>query len=89
MPLQILSEPPPEPEELTGRLRDAIVEALPGAEVEVVARGPGHFEISVVSEAFEGRSRVQQQLVYGAIAPLMAGNAAPVHAIDRMQTRTP
>jgi hypothetical protein len=31
----------------------------------------------------------QQQLVYGAIAPLLRGDDAPVHAIDRMVTRTP
>ena len=49
-----------------------------------------NFEIGVVSEAFEGRSRVQQQqLVYRAIAEFMSGDAAPVHAVDRMVTRTP
>jgi hypothetical protein len=26
------------------------------------------------------------RLVYAAIAPLMAGDAAPVHAIDRLKT---
>jgi hypothetical protein len=31
----------------------------------------------------------QQQLVYGAIAHLMKGDAAPVHAIDRLQTELP
>jgi len=31
----------------------------------------------------------QHQLVYGAIAPLMAGDAPPVHAIDRLQTKAP
>jgi acid stress-induced BolA-like protein IbaG/YrbA len=30
----------------------------------------------------------QQQAVYAAIAPLMAGDAAPVHAIDRMTIHT-
>jgi len=72
------------------RLRGAIVGALPGAVVEVRASGPGHFDLRVVAEAFRGRSRLQQhQLVYGAIAPLMAGDAAPVHAIDRLVTETP
>ena len=57
---------------------------------DFVPRGAGHFELDVVSEAFAGLSRVkQQQLVYGAIAPLLSGDAAPVHAIDRMVTRTP
>ncbi len=67
-------------------LRASILEALPGAEVTVVAGGPGHFEIRVVSEAFAGKNRVkQQQLVYGAIAHLMSGANAPVHAVDRLE----
>jgi acid stress-induced BolA-like protein IbaG/YrbA len=44
----------------------------------------------VVSSAFVGQSRVrQQQLVYGAIAHLMQGDAAPVHAVDRLLTELP
>jgi acid stress-induced BolA-like protein IbaG/YrbA len=71
-------------------LERSIAEALPGAEIRVSATSPGHFEIRVTSEAFEGLSRVrQQQLVYGAIAHLMKGNAAPVHAIDKLQTELP
>lgn len=72
------------------QLRDAIVGALPGATVEVRAGGAGHFELRVVAEAFRSRSRLQQhQMVYGAIAPLMAGDAAPVHAIDQLVTEAP
>ena len=90
MALKILSSPPPEPEELAAQLRAAIERAMPGAQANVEARGAGHFEIEVIAEAFAGLSRVkQQQLVYGAIAPLMAGDSAPVHAIDRMVTRVP
>jgi len=56
----------------------------------VTASSPGHFEIRVSAEAFAGRSRVQQQqLVYAAIAPLMKGDAAPVHAVDRLVTEEP
>jgi stress-induced morphogen len=44
----------------------------------------------VVSAAFAGLPRVrQQQKVYAAIAHLMAGDAAPVHAIDQLITKTP
>lgn len=90
MALRILSSPPPEPEEVAARLRTAIETELAGSRAEVSARGAGHFEIEVVSAAFAGLSRVkQQQLVYGAIAPLLRGDEAPVHAIDRMVTRTP
>jgi acid stress-induced BolA-like protein IbaG/YrbA len=90
MPLQILSEPPPEPGDVAAALKQAIEGALPGAEVEVTSGGPGHFEISVVATAFEGQPRVrQQQQVYAAIAHLMQGQAPPVHAVDRMVTRAP
>jgi stress-induced morphogen len=87
MALQILnSSDQPAPGAVVAQMREAIGAKLPGAEVDVKAAGPGHYEIRVVSSAFEGKNRVQQhQLVYGAIAHLMAGNAAPVHAIDRLE----
>lgn len=72
------------------KIEAAIRAALPESQVQVKAGGAGHFEVSVVAEAFRGRSMVQQhQLVYAAIAPLMAGDAPPVHAIDRLQTKAP
>jgi acid stress-induced BolA-like protein IbaG/YrbA len=89
MALQILNAGP-DPEEIAEKIRDAIASAVAGAEIEVAARGPGHFEIKVVSDVFEGKSRVQQhQLVYGAITELMSGPQAPVHAIDRLECETP
>jgi len=88
MPLQILSSPSAS-RDVQAELERAIAEAFPDARVEVAARSPGHFEIRVVSASFEGQSRVvQQQRVYAAIAHLMKGDAAPVHAIDRLQTAT-
>ena len=90
MALRILSGPPPEPTALLAELRRAVEAALPGAAVEVEAGSPGHFSLSVVSAAFAGLARVrQQQKVYAAIAHLMAGDAAPVHAIDQLITKTP
>ncbi len=87
MPLQILSSP--DAGSVAKEMREAIEQALPGARVEVNPTNPGHFAIRVVSEAFEGKPLVrQQQLVYGAIGHLMRGDAAPVHAIDQMETRT-
>jgi len=63
--------------------------AIPGAEVRVTGAG-GHFEIHVVSEAFAGKRIVQKQrMVYMAIKDLMAGDAAPMHAVDRMVCETP
>ena len=71
-------------------LRSAIEEKLPGARVDVAAMSPGHFEIRVASALFEGKSLLkQQQMVYAAIAHLMQGDDAPVHAIDRLQTLLP
>jgi acid stress-induced BolA-like protein IbaG/YrbA len=86
VPLQILSSP----SAATDTARDlerAIAGAFPEARVEVHANSPGHFEIRVVSASFAQQSRVvQQQRVYAAIAHLMKGDAAPVHAIDRLVT---
>jgi len=63
--------------------------AIPGAEVRVTGGG-GHFEIHVVSEAFAGKRIVQKQrMVYMAIKELMAGDNAPMHAVDRMVCETP
>jgi stress-induced morphogen len=78
------------PASVIERMGRAIEAALPGAEIAVRAASPGHFEIRVVSESFRGKSRVdQQRLVLGAIAPLMSGDDAPVHAIDQLQTLVP
>jgi acid stress-induced BolA-like protein IbaG/YrbA len=89
MPLQILSSPGA-PDRVVDDLRTSIEGAIPGASVQVNAASPGHFEIRVVSESFAGQSRVkQQQSVYAAIAHLMKGDVAPVHAIDRLVTDLP
>ncbi|MFQ5664949.1 MAG: BolA/IbaG family iron-sulfur metabolism protein [Candidatus Binatia bacterium] len=78
------------PADLCEALRGAIRSALPGAGVTVEAGSPGHFEIRVSAESFAGKSMVeQQQMVYGAIAHFMRGEAAPVHAIDRLLTEMP
>ena len=70
-------------------LREAILGALPEAQVEV-GGGGGHFEIKVVAQAFEGLNTLKKQrLVYSAIKGLMAGDDAPVHAVDKMITLTP
>lgn len=68
-------------------LRDSIVEKLPDAEVEATGGG-GHFSLRVVSSAFAGKSIVEShRLVYSAIAHLMKGDRAPVHAIDSLVTK--
>jgi acid stress-induced BolA-like protein IbaG/YrbA len=68
----------------------AILERIPDATVAVEAGSGGHFTIQVVSPVFAGKNMVDsQRLVYGAIAHLMKGDGAPVHAVDRLTTRTP
>ncbi|MFO0673567.1 MAG: BolA family protein [Polyangiaceae bacterium] len=70
-------------------IRDAIRAKIADAEI-AVSGGGGHFTIEVVSPVFAGLGRVDaQRLVYGAIAHLMAGNDAPVHAVDTLKTRAP
>jgi stress-induced morphogen len=70
--------------------RGMIEGAIPGARVEVTPASPGHFEIAVTAQAFAGKSLVQQQqMVYRAIAPLMAGDQAPMHAVDKLKTKAP
>lgn len=74
---------------VTDAIREAIVAAIPDADVDVHGGG-GHFTIAVTSPVFEGKNRVEsQRLVYGAIAHLMAGDRAPVHAVDSLRTMTP
>ena len=74
------------PSALAEALRKAILEAIPEARVDVSPGGTAHFEIRVEAGIFEGMGRVaQQQLVYGAIAPMMSGSNPPVHAIDRLE----
>lgn len=74
---------------VTDALRDAITTKIADAKVEVTG-GRGHFSIVVESAEFGGKSMLQsQRLVYGAIAHLMKGEMAPVHAVDSLVTRTP
>lgn len=70
-------------------VRAAILAAIPDAQVDVEGQG-GHFTIDVVSPVFAGKNRLEsQRLVLGSIKHLMAGDLAPVHAVDRLGTRTP
>jgi stress-induced morphogen len=87
MALKILNAPS-EGTPVAERLRDAIEAALAGARAKVRAGSPGHFEIEVAWDAFAGKTRLaQHQMVYRAITPLMSGDDAPVHAIDRLDCK--
>ncbi|HEX7664281.1 MAG TPA: BolA/IbaG family iron-sulfur metabolism protein [Polyangiaceae bacterium] len=70
-------------------IRDSIVKAIPDAKVEVTGGG-GHWNIAVTSTVFDGKRPVEKQrLVLQSIAHLMAGDQAPVHAVDSLKTLTP
>ena len=66
-------------------LKKLIQAGVPDAEVMVQGDGD-HFEATVVSAGFEGKSMVQQhQIVYGALGDLLQGE---VHALA-LRTLTP
>ena len=69
-------------------LRERIESALPGssATVEDLTGGGDHFRAEVVSDRFEGLSRIEQhQLVYGVFGEEVGG---PIHALS-IKTSTP
>lgn len=71
-------------------IRQAILDKIPDAAVDVQPGSGGHYSISVVSPVFAGKGMLEsQRLVYGAIAHLMKGDGAPVHAIDKLSTKAP
>jgi acid stress-induced BolA-like protein IbaG/YrbA len=70
---------------LGSELEALIKSGIPDAEVMVKGEGD-HFEATVVSPQFEGRSMVQQhQLVYGTLGDRMGGE---IHALA-LRTYTP
>jgi stress-induced morphogen len=74
----------PRAEELENR----ITAALPGAEVRVedLTGGGDHFRAEVVSDRFEGLSRIQQhKLIYDVFGDDVGG---PIHALS-IKTSTP
>jgi len=75
---------------VSAQIHAAISAGLPGAQILVTAGQPGHFQIAVTSAEFAGKNRLScQRLVYKAISHLMQGERAPVHAVDRLETKLP
>jgi len=70
-------------------IKEAVEAAVAGASCQVEGGG-GHFSIVVTSAAFAGQSLLnKQRMVLSAIAHLMKGDDAPVHAVDNLVTNTP
>jgi stress-induced morphogen len=70
-------------------VRGAIAARIADAAVDVTCEG-GHFRIHVTSAAFAGLGTLERhRLVLSAIKDLMAGDNAPVHAVDELITKTP
>lgn len=71
------------------QVKAAITQAIPDASVDVedLTGGGDHLQVTVVSSAFSGLTRVKQhQLVYGALRQELASEA--IHALA-LQTSTP
>ena len=69
-------------------LQERIAQALPGAQVSVedLTGGGDHFRAEIVSDRFEGLSRIQQhKLVYDVFGDEVGG---PIHALS-IKTSTP
>lgn len=74
--------------DVTAAIRHAIETAIAGSRAQVNGGG-GHYTIEVVSPAFAGLNMLaSHRLVLSAVAPLMKGELAPVHAVDSIKTRT-
>ena len=72
-----------EPSELEAKLREAFPDAST-VEIKDLTGTKDHYQATIVTPAFEGKSRVEQhRMVYGALGELMAG---PVHALA-LETR--
>ena len=71
------------------QVKAAITQAMPDASVEVedLTGGGDHLQVTVISAAFDGLTRVKQhQLVYGALRQELASEA--IHALA-LQTSSP
>jgi acid stress-induced BolA-like protein IbaG/YrbA len=74
--------------DLLSHVRELIESRIPGARAEVLGGG-GHYTISVTAAAFAGKPLLEQQrMVYGIITDLMKGEDAPIHAVDKLTTKT-
>jgi len=75
--------------DISSEIKQRIEQAILNSIVEVSSAGNRHYSISVSSTAFEDLTQVKQhQMVYAAIKDLMAGDLAPIHAIDQLNIQS-
>lgn len=69
------------------QVESLIKSEIPDSQVKVLSNDGSHFEVTVVSGSFEGKSRVRQhQMVYAAVKQAM--NSEAIHALQ-LNTLTP
>lgn len=74
--------------DFVGHVRTLLENAISGARAEV-AGGGGHYTITVVAAVFAGKSMLEQQrMVYSVLTDLMKGADAPIHAVDKLITKS-
>lgn len=75
--------------DLSSEIKSRIEKSILNAQAEVLSAGNRHYSLTVTADSFNGLTQVKQhQLVYAAIKDLMAGDDAPIHAIDKMDIQT-
>lgn len=75
--------------DIPAAIRAHITAVLPDAVVEV-SGGNGHWTLSVTSALFADKQMLaRHRMVMSAIAPLLAGAAPPIHAVDTLTTKLP
>lgn len=72
------------------KIEDIIINKISNAQVTVRNMGGGHFNLTVTTQEFAGKNTLaKHKLVLSAIAPMMSGPGALVHAIDSLETMLP
>lgn len=75
--------------DISSEIKIRIEKSIVNSQAEVTCGGNRHYSLTVMSNSFDGLTQVKQhQLVYATIKDLMAGNDAPIHAIDQMNIQT-
>jgi stress-induced morphogen len=70
-------------------IRSALAEHIADAQAIEVSGQGGHFNIAVTAPSFAGKNTLERhRMVLSAIKHLMAGDQAPVHAVDSIKTST-